>query len=180
VALNRVTASRNVFGIAADGTGSTGGINMTISDGEVAGNRQDGIIATTPGGGAPIGVTVKNTKWVNNNIGIRSVGTGVTVRVSDSTIIGNGTGLTFGFGGALLSSETMKFRPTARTARSPVRSGFNSKRGRAARACRMHHLIRFGGGSALSLPPPSLASGCPDEFSTAPAMLWRARRLYGN
>jgi hypothetical protein len=32
VTLNRVTASKNVFGIVADGTGSTNGINMTIAD----------------------------------------------------------------------------------------------------------------------------------------------------
>jgi hypothetical protein len=103
VALNRVTVGKNVFGIAADGAGSTGGINMTITDSVASGNLQDGIIAVTPGAGAPIGVMVKNTRSVNNNIGIRSFGTGVTVRVSNSTVIGNGTGLSFGSGGALLS-----------------------------------------------------------------------------
>ena len=74
VQLERVTVNGNAFGIAADGTGSTGGINMTIADSMVGGNAQDGIIATTPGGGAPIGVMVKNTKSVNNAIGIRSIG----------------------------------------------------------------------------------------------------------
>jgi hypothetical protein len=103
VALNRVTVANNIFGIAADGTDSTGGINMTISDSEVAGNSQDGIIAVTPGDGAPIGVMVKNTRSVNNAIGIRSIGAGVTVRVSNSTVIGNSTGLSFGSAGALLS-----------------------------------------------------------------------------
>ena len=47
---------------------------MTIADSMVGGNSQDGIIATTPGGGAPIGVYVKNTKSVNNAFGIRSLG----------------------------------------------------------------------------------------------------------
>jgi len=104
VALERVTVNGNAFGIAADGTGSTSGINMTIADSMVAGNAQDGIIATTPAGGAPIGVLVVNTKSVNNAIGIRSLGPNVTVRVNNSNVTGNGTGLAFGSGGALLSA----------------------------------------------------------------------------
>ena len=103
VNLERVTVNGNAFGIAADGTGSTGGINMTIADSMIGGNSQDGIIATTPGGGAPIGVMVKNTKSVNNAFGIRSLGPNVTVRVDGSTVIGNGTGLSFCGGGALLT-----------------------------------------------------------------------------
>ena len=80
VNLERVTVNGNAFGIAADGTGSTAGINMTIADSMVGGNSQDGIIAVTPSGGAPIGVLVKNTKSVNNAFGIRSIGPNVTVR----------------------------------------------------------------------------------------------------
>jgi hypothetical protein len=103
VTLVRVTAGKNVFGIVADGTGSTGGINMTITDSVSSSNSQDGLVATTPGGGAPIGVYVKNTKSANNAIGIRSIGTNVTVRVDGSSVIGNGTGLSFSGGGALLT-----------------------------------------------------------------------------
>ena len=103
VALTRVNVANNTFGIAADGTGSTGGINMTIADSMVSGNLQDGIIAVTPGGGAAIGVMVKNSESANNNIGIRSIGPNVTVRVDGSSVIGNGTGLSFSGGGALLS-----------------------------------------------------------------------------
>jgi hypothetical protein len=103
VALERVTVNGNAFGVVADGTGSTAGINMTVADGMIANNIHDGIIATTPGGGAPIGVMVKNTKSVNNAFGIRSLGTSVTVRVDGSSIIGNGTGLSFSGGGKLLS-----------------------------------------------------------------------------
>lgn len=103
VVLNRVSVDKNVFGIAADGTGSTGGINMTISDSVTSGNSQDGIIAVTPGGGAPIGVLVTNTKSVNNAFGIRSIGPNVTVRAESSKMIGNSTGLSFSSGGALLT-----------------------------------------------------------------------------
>ncbi len=103
VNLERVTINGNAFGIAVDGSSSTGGINMTIADSMIGGNAQDGIIATTPAGGAPIGVYLKNTKSVNNAFGVRSIGAGVTVRVDSSSIIGNVTGLSFSGGGALLS-----------------------------------------------------------------------------
>jgi hypothetical protein len=103
VNLERVTVNGNAFGIAADGTGSTAGINMTIADSMVGGNSQDGIIAVTPSGGAPIGVMVTNTKSVNNTFGIRSIGPNVTVRVKNSDIMGNTTGLSFSGGGAILT-----------------------------------------------------------------------------
>ena len=103
VHLERVSVQGNVFGIVADGTGSTAGINMTVADSFTANNAQDGIIAVTPGGGAPIGVLVTNTKSTNNAIGIRSISPNVTVRVKNSDITGNGTGLSSGSGGALLT-----------------------------------------------------------------------------
>jgi hypothetical protein len=104
VNLERVTVNGNAFGIAVDGSGSTAGINVTIADSMIGGNSQDGIVATTPSGGAPIGVLVTNTKSVNNNnFGIRSIGANVTVRVNNSDIAGNGTGLSSSGGGALLS-----------------------------------------------------------------------------
>jgi len=108
VALNRVTVAKNVFGIVADGTGSSGGINMTISDSVASGNSRDGVLAVTPSGGAPIGVMVTNTKLVNNAFGIRSIGPNVIVRAGDSTITGNGIGLSFSGGGTLLSYGTNK------------------------------------------------------------------------
>jgi hypothetical protein len=104
VTLNRVSVAKNVFGIVADGTGSSTGINMTIADSVSSSNGQDGVIAVTPGGGAPIGVYVKNTKSAYNATGIRSIGPGVTVRVDGSSVIGNSTGLSFSGGGALLSA----------------------------------------------------------------------------
>jgi hypothetical protein len=104
VNLERVTVNGNAFGIAVDGAGSTNGINMTIANSMIGGNSQDGIIATTPAGGAPIGVLVTNTRSVNNAFGIRSLGSNVTVRVSNSDVAGNGTGLSFSGGGALLTA----------------------------------------------------------------------------
>jgi hypothetical protein len=103
VVLNRVSVDKNIFGIVADGSGSTAGINMTITDSVSSGNLNDGIIATTPAGGAPIGILVTNSKSANNGFGIRSLGAGVTVRVESSKVVGNSTGLAFSGGGALQS-----------------------------------------------------------------------------
>jgi hypothetical protein len=103
VMLDHVTVDRNVFGVAVDGTGSTGGINMTISNSVLAANSQDGIVATTPAGGAPIGIMIRNTTSANNNYGVRSLGPNVTIRLDSSSVIGNAAGLSFAGGGALLS-----------------------------------------------------------------------------
>ena len=104
VLIEGVTVGHGIFGIAADGTGSTGGINMTISNSQISGNAQYGIVAATSAGGAPIGLLVTNTKSANNTVGIGSFGPNVTVRVESSKITGNGTGLSFGSGGALLTA----------------------------------------------------------------------------
>lgn len=100
--LERVHVSRNTFGIAVDGSSSTAGINVTIADSVSSTNTQDAIIAVTTAGAAPIGVMVKNTRALNSNFGIRSVGPNVTVRVDGATVTGNSTGLSAS-GGALLS-----------------------------------------------------------------------------
>lgn len=101
VLIKNSNISSNVFGIAIDGNNSTGGINATIVDSVMAGNAQDGIVATSSPSTAPIGVAVINSQSINNAYGIRSIGSNVTVRVEGSKIIGNGTGISGG--GALLT-----------------------------------------------------------------------------
>jgi hypothetical protein len=92
VTLERVTVASNSFGVAFDGSASTGGINATITDSVFANNTQDGIVATTTPGHAPIGVLVTNTKSVNNTRGVRAIGPNVTVRLDNSHVAGNGVG----------------------------------------------------------------------------------------
>lgn len=104
VNLERVTVNGNAFGVALDGSGSTIGINVTISDSMIGANSQDGVVATSSPSGAPIGVLLTNVKSVNNGYGIRSIGSNVTVRVKNSDIAGNGIGLATSGGGALLSA----------------------------------------------------------------------------
>jgi hypothetical protein len=103
VSLERVDVGGNIFGVAFDGSGSTAGVNATIKDSMISGNTQDGIVATTTAGHAPIGIFVSGSASVNNAYGIRSIGPNVTVRVKNSEVTGNGTGLAASGGGALLS-----------------------------------------------------------------------------
>lgn len=104
VNLERVIVNGNAFGIAADGSNSTAGINMTIKDSSIGGNSQDGIVATSAPGKAPVGVFITNSVSVNNAFGVRAIGSNVTVRLTDSKIIGNNTGLATASGGTILSS----------------------------------------------------------------------------
>jgi hypothetical protein len=104
VDLSRVSVQGNVFGIAADGTTSSTGINMTVTDSTSTANSQDGILAASSAGGAPIGITVRNSVSTNNSIGVRSIGNGVTIRLDNSGVIGNAIGLVSTSGGALLSA----------------------------------------------------------------------------
>lgn len=110
VTLERVKVSGNTFGIAADGSGSNGGINMTVRDSVLASNANDGLVATTTPGGAPIGVLVSGTASTNNGYGIRSIGATATVRVKNSDIAGNGTGVSGLSGGALLTFGNNRVR----------------------------------------------------------------------
>jgi hypothetical protein len=103
VALERTAVSGNVFGIAFDGSNSAAGINAIIKDSMISGNSQDGIVATTTAGHAPIGVFVSGSASSNNAYGIRAIGPNVTVRVEDTKITGNNTGLAASGGGGLLS-----------------------------------------------------------------------------
>ena len=56
--LTRVNVVNTVAGIPADGTGSTAGISVSISDSTVAGNTLAGLTAFSPVGGAP-----RRSRW---------------------------------------------------------------------------------------------------------------------
>jgi hypothetical protein len=97
---DHIIANRNVFGLAADGSGGTTGINLTVKDSTFNGNTQSGIVATTPSPGA--GVMVMRSAFANNAIGLQVIGANANIRVGDSMITGNGTGVT----GTVLSYGT--------------------------------------------------------------------------
>ena len=98
--IDRVVADRNVFGIAADGTGGAIAINVTVRDSTINGSTATGILSVT--GAAPTQVMVTRTSISNNATGLQTSGAGATLRVGQSDITGNVTGVS----GTVLSYVT--------------------------------------------------------------------------
>jgi len=95
--IDRVVANGNAFGVAADGSGGAAGINITVRDSTISGNRMTGIITVATGTGA--GIMVSRTTVANNGTGVQVAGAAAIMRVGQSEITGNGTGVS----GAVLS-----------------------------------------------------------------------------
>jgi hypothetical protein len=79
-------------GIEFQGTSTTGAITATVRDSVTAGGGGAGIRALEDSSGST-NVMVDRTASVNNATGIFSFGAGATIRIGDSTVTGNGTGL---------------------------------------------------------------------------------------
>lgn len=107
--LDRVRVENTLsHGISFTGQGTTGSITATVRDSVSAGNGNAGIRAEESGGGTTT-VMVERSASVNNLVGIRAeTSAGATVRIGDSTVNGNGTGLNPLSGGAILSYGTNK------------------------------------------------------------------------
>lgn len=99
VAVDRVNADRNVFGIQANGT-TGGSFNIAVRDSVLMGNSQAGFSISS---GAPVTFSMlTRVLAMNNGTGIQEVGATATVRVGESEITGNGTGVS----GTVLSYGT--------------------------------------------------------------------------
>ena len=81
-------------GLKVDATASTGtGLFVSLEDSLVSGNV-NGVHALHPPGNQGILITINDTVIVNNSgIGLLGDGTSATMRVGDTTISGNGTGV---------------------------------------------------------------------------------------
>ena len=94
VSIDRVRLENNVFGLKADGNGSTGGIQVALRDTVAAGNSFSGFTAITSGGGAKVDLALDHSASVHNGTtGVAAGGATATVRISNTTVTGNGTGL---------------------------------------------------------------------------------------
>lgn len=100
--LVRVSTVNNNLGVRADGTGSTGGITVTVTDSVAASNAYAGYTAFTPAGGATVTMEIMNSTSADNGTGINSHGAGATLRIGYSTVTGNATGVVIN-GGAMSS-----------------------------------------------------------------------------
>jgi hypothetical protein len=86
-----------------------GKIAATVRDSVVSDAFAAAIVAHVfPPGTQPIDVMVDRTALVNSDTGVHAVGSGVTVRIGDSTITGNATGLLAEAGATIASFATNK------------------------------------------------------------------------
>ena len=79
--LTRVNAVSNVLGIRADGSGSTGGISVSVQDSSVSGNTFGGFTSFTPAGGAVTKMIISNSVSANNGTGLNANGASATLRI---------------------------------------------------------------------------------------------------
>ena len=102
VTVTNSVLSNNTVGFRASSAGTTGVINVTITDTTAAGGSLHGFLAEGTGG--PIRMMLNRAVSVNNlGDGVRSVGANSVVRIGSSVVTGNnGTGLAVS--GGLLQS----------------------------------------------------------------------------
>src|SRR5262249_56453439 len=100
-----VHLENNVVGLLVDGSASTGnGVHLVMRDSVASGNAGDGIRALTASGHAPAFIVVEHSSTVNNGgAGILANGPRATIVLNDDTITRNGTGLSAGNSGQILS-----------------------------------------------------------------------------
>jgi hypothetical protein len=87
--ISRTLVNNNNSGLVADDTSSFGSIHITIMDSIVAKNTTIGIMAMYE-----TYLTVQNSAISNNGTGIEAFGSGSIIRLSQSTVTGNGSGWT--------------------------------------------------------------------------------------
>lgn len=91
--LDDVRIERAPSGILIDGRATTGSNTVTIRNSVVSGNTGYGVAVVDAGGGSTKAVIESTTIANDATQGVGAYGVNVTVRVKDSTISGNGTGL---------------------------------------------------------------------------------------
>lgn len=101
--LARVNVLNSVFGIRADGTTSTAGISVAISDSVASGNTFSGITAFTPVGGAPTTMDIIRSVTSNNGTGLNANGPTAVMRIGFSLVTGNGIGATISNAATIIS-----------------------------------------------------------------------------
>jgi hypothetical protein len=89
--IDGVVAYGNVFGIAADSQGGTTGINISVRNSTISKSAQIGVVAATGAVGAGIMVTRSSVSY--NSTGLQAIGAGAVLRVGESEMTGNGTGV---------------------------------------------------------------------------------------
>jgi len=111
--LNRVEAQGNFFGIRASGSSSSGGVvNMTIRDSVSSGNGSNGIVGTSGFGNSAVVIMIDRSASSHNAAGFGVIADGpmTTIRLGNSSIAGNITGVGATNGGSLQSFKTNQIK----------------------------------------------------------------------
>ncbi|HEX8571198.1 MAG TPA: hypothetical protein VF759_00450 [Allosphingosinicella sp.] len=93
-------------GIRIDTTGNTAaaGVSVVIHDSEISGHTANGLQVITALGTSPVSAMVVGASIANNTgTGISASGTGTLIRVADTTVTGNGSGVVAAGGGQIVS-----------------------------------------------------------------------------
>jgi hypothetical protein len=102
VSVSRTDLKGNVNGIFVDGSGGGGAVNLSVRDSLVTGSSNAGIVVATPG--PAVSALIDRTSVSSSfNVGVAASGAAATVRIGNSTIYGNVTGVA-AFSGATLRS----------------------------------------------------------------------------
>jgi hypothetical protein len=102
VSVSRTDLKGNVNGIFIDGSGGGGAVNLSVRDSVVTGSSNVGIVVATPG--PSVTALIDRTSVSSSfNVGVAASGAAATVRIGNSTIYGNVTGVA-AFSGATLRS----------------------------------------------------------------------------
>jgi hypothetical protein len=105
VSIDNVRSENNTHGIRADSTTTTGSITANIYRSTAAGNTGSGVLAQSAvAAGTPINMMISNSGLLVNNNGLNAIGSGVTVRIGNSTITGSlNLGVNIGSSATVLS-----------------------------------------------------------------------------
>lgn len=102
VTITNTVLSSNIVGVRADSVGTSGAINVVVTDSTAAGAAYHGFVALGAGGQVRM---MLNRVIATNNLGegVRSVGANAVVRIGSSVITANGFGLVTSSGGQIQS-----------------------------------------------------------------------------
>lgn len=87
--IDRVVADRNTFGLAADASG--GSVNLNVNDSTATNSTLAGMVGV--GGAGTVNMMIMRSTASNNSTGIQNAGGTSNVRVGQSAIQGNTTGV---------------------------------------------------------------------------------------
>jgi hypothetical protein len=99
--LDRIESDNNFQGVIVAGESSTGKLDVIVANSVISNADNSGVTSSSQAGHSPTSVMVRNSVVSNSNRAL-SVGVGATLRVTRSTITGNGVGFE-PIGGMLLS-----------------------------------------------------------------------------